>query len=213
MPKAQHVSVTGASKRSKFDLPETFDGSIHQGAMYHAVRAFLANRRQGTHATKTRAEVSGGGSKPWRQKGTGRARQGTIRAAQWRGGGVVFGPHPRSYTVRLPRKVRRLARQSALNARVNDDALYVIESFDFKEPKTRQLVELLNKMQLDNKRVLLLTADHAPMVYLSGRNLQDVFVMKYDEASAYEVLWSDVVVIEEAALSGGASDDGGGDDA
>lgn len=179
--------------------------------MYHAVRAFLMNRRQGTHSTKTRSEVSGGNQKPWRQKGTGRARQGTTRAAQWRGGGVVFGPKPRDYSVKLPRKVRQVARQSALNARANEDAIYVIESFDFTEPKTRLLLDLLVKLEVHDKRVLLLTADHAPAVYLSGRNLPNVFVMKYQDASAYEILWCEVVVVEEGALGTAANGGGEGD--
>lgn len=213
MPKVQHVSSSGTSKRAKFELPEAYDGSVHEGAMYHAVRAFLANRRQGTHATKTRGQVSGGASKPWRQKGTGRARQGTIRAAHWRGGGIVFGPKPRHYRVDLPKKVRQVARQSALNARANDDALYVIESFDFEAPKTRQLVELLEKMKIAERRVLILTAEVVPNLYLSSRNLEQVYVMRYRDVSAFEILWSDIVVIEEAALGAVSSQANGADDA
>ena len=131
MLNAHHVSSAGGKKKTKFSLPAAYDGSVHEGALYHAVRAYLSNQRQGTHSTKTRAEVTGGSSKPWRQKGTGRARQGTTRAAQWRGGGIVFGPKPRSYRVDLPRKVKQLAKQSALNTRAQDGQLYVIESLAF----------------------------------------------------------------------------------
>ena len=216
MLKAHHLSATGSKKRSKFSLPESYDGRVSEGAMYHAVRAFLSNLRQGTHSTKTRSEVSGGGKKPWRQKGTGRARQGTTRASQWRGGGVIFGPRPRSYRVDLPRRVRRLARQSALNARANDGAVFVIESLAFDKPQTSQMVSLLGKLELMGKKVLLLTSENRVAAYLSGRNLRNVHVMRYTDVTAYEVLWSDALVIEEAALGGGEADaeaEQGGDDA
>ena len=201
MLEAHHVTSAGGKKKTKFSLPAAYEGEVHQGALYHAVRAYLSNQRQGTHSTKTRAEVSGGGKKPWRQKGTGRARQGTIRAAQWRGGGVVFGPKPRSYRVDLPRKVKRLAKQSALNARAQDGALYVIESMTFESPKTRQVVDILTKLGIQDKKVLLLTAEHRPEVFLSSRNLPRVHTVRYVNASAYEILWADALVIEEAAFA------------
>ncbi len=201
MLKAHHVSSAGAKKITKFSLPAAYNGEVHEGALYHTVRAYLSNQRQGTHSTKTRAEVSGGRSKPWRQKGTGRARQGTTRAAQWRGGGVVFGPKPRSYRVDLPRKVKQLAKQSALNARAQDSAVYVIESLEFEEPKTRQMIDLLATLEIGDKKVLVLTADNRPEVFLSSRNLQRVHVLQYVNASAYEVLWADALVIEEAAFA------------
>ncbi len=201
MLEAHHVSSAGAKKKTKFSLPAAYDGEVHEGALYHAVRAYLSNQRQGTHSTKTRAEVSGGGAKPWRQKGTGRARQGTTRAPQWRGGGIVFGPKPRSYRVDLPRKVKHLAKQSALNARAQDGALYVIESLAFEGPKTREMVDLLAKLEIENKKVLVLTADHRFEVFLSSRNLPRVHVLQYSNASAYEILWSDALVIEEAAFA------------
>ena len=201
MLKAHHVSSAGAKKKTKFSLPAAYNGEVHEGALYHAVRAYLSNQRQGTHSTKTRAEVSGGGSKPWRQKGTGRARQGTIRAAQWRGGGIVFGPKPRSHRVDLPRKVKHLAKQSALNARAQGGAVYVIESLVFEEPKTRQMVDLLTKLEIEDKKVLVLTADHRLEVFLSSRNLRRVHVMQYSNASAYEILWADALLIEEAAFA------------
>ncbi len=201
MLKAHHVSATGAKKKTKFSLPSAFDGAVHEGALYHAVRAYLGNQRQGTHSTKTRAEVTGGGKKPWKQKGTGRARAGTTRAAHWRGGGIVFGPKPRSYRVDLPRKVKRLARQSALNARAADGALFVIEPVTFDEPKTRQLLDLLTKLGLEDKKVLVLTHENKPVVFLSSRNLPRVHVLQYINASAYEILWADALVVEETALS------------
>ena len=201
MLEAHHVTSAGGKKKTRFSLPAAYEGEVHQGALYHAVRAYLSNQRQGTHSTKTRAEVSGGGKKPWRQKGTGRARAGTTRAPQWRGGGVVFGPKPRSYRVDLPRKVKRLAKQSALNARAQDGALYVIESMTFESPKTRQVVDILTKLGIQDKKVLLLTAEHRPEVFLSSRNLPRVHAVRYVNASAYEILWADALVIEEAAFA------------
>ncbi|MBE0593040.1 MAG: 50S ribosomal protein L4 [Gemmatimonadales bacterium] len=196
--------TAAAEEKGSYALPGEFDGRVNQAVLYHAVRAYRNNQRQGTASTKTRAEVSGGGRKPWRQKGTGRARQGTTRAPHWPGGGVAFGPRPRSYQTDLPRKVKQLARQSALNARAGESALYVIESLAFDAPKTKQLAGLLAKLGLETQKVLVLTAEHRPAVYLSGRNIPDVQVMRYAEASAYEILWSNAVVIEEAALGGHA---------
>lgn len=199
-----HHFTAAAKRKGSYALPEEFDGRVNEAALYHAVRAYQNNQRQGTHSTKTKAEVSGGNQKPWRQKGTGRARQGSIRAPHWRGGGVVFGPKPRSYRTGLPRKVRRLARQSALNVRANAQQVYVIEALEFDMPKTRQMAALLENLGLTDRKVLVLTAEPRAAVYLSGRNLRDLHVMPYAEASAYEVLWADALVIEEGAIGGHA---------
>jgi large subunit ribosomal protein L4 len=163
---------------------------------------YLNNQRQGTSMTKTRSFVSGGNQKPWKQKGTGRARQGSIRAPHWRGGGTVFGPQPRDYRTEIPRKVKQLARRSALNARARDGALHVIERLAFRAPRTAQMVELLGQLGLDGRKALVLTAGHNPNAYLSGRNLPTVEVMSYPEASAYDILWSEAVIVEEGALTG-----------
>jgi large subunit ribosomal protein L4 len=194
--------TAAAEPKGSYALPKEYDGTVNEAVLYDAIRAFQNNQRQGTASTKTRAEVAGGSRKPWRQKGTGRARQGTIRAAQWTGGGVVFGPRPRSYRTELPRKVKRLARQSALNARAREGSLFVIEGFEFESPKTKQMVDMLAKMGLESRKVLVLTSGMRSNVYLSGRNLEDVYVMPYADASAYEVLWSDAIVVEESALGG-----------
>jgi large subunit ribosomal protein L4 len=202
MIEALHFSAAGAKRDAKFALPaDFFDGTVNEPVLHSAVRAYLNNQRQGTAATKTRSLVSGGNQKPWKQKGTGRARQGSTRAPHWRGGGTVFGPQPRDYTTTLPKKVRQLARKSALNARAREDALVVVERLAFDAPKTSQLVGLLEKLGLGGK-TLVLTAGHNPNAYLSGRNLPGVEVMNYAEASAYDVLWADAVVVEEAALTG-----------
>jgi large subunit ribosomal protein L4 len=201
MPEVQHFSAA-AEPKGTYALPVEFDGPVNEAALYHAVRVFRANQRQGTHSTLTRSEVSGGNQKPWRQKGTGRARQGTIRAAHWRGGGVVFGPKPRSYRLELPRQVKRLARQSALNARARDGQLVVIEPLAFDAPKTKRMAGLVAGMDLAGRKVLVLTSELRPAVYLSGRNIPDLTVMRYRDASAYDILWADAVVVEESALGG-----------
>jgi large subunit ribosomal protein L4 len=203
MIEAPHYSSAGAKRDANFALPtEYFDGTVNEPVLHQAVKVYLNNQRQGTHMTKTRSFVSGGNQKPWKQKGTGRARQGSTRAPHWRGGGIVFGPSPRDYRTDIPRKVKQLARKSALNARAREGAVHVIERLAFRAPKTAQLVELLASLGVAGRKILVLTAGHNANAYLSGRNLPGVEVMAYAEASAYDILWSEAVVVEEGALTG-----------
>jgi large subunit ribosomal protein L4 len=203
MLEAPHYSSAGARRDASFTLPDdVFDGTVNEPVLHQAVKVFLNNQRQGTAATKTRSFVSGGNQKPWKQKGTGRARQGSTRAPHWRGGGTVFGPQPRDYRTEIPRKVKQLARKSALNARAREGALHVIERFAFRKPRTAQLAALLASLELEGRKALVLTAGSNTNVYLSGRNLPTVEVLPYAEASAYDILWSDAVVVEEGALTG-----------
>lgn len=189
-----------------FQLPEElFDGIVHEAALHQVVKAHLANQRQGNASTKTRGEVSGGSRKPWRQKGTGRARQGSIRAPHWRGGGVVFGPSPRSYRQDVPRKVRALARRSAFNSRALADQIAVIERFELDAPKTRRVAALLGKVGAAGRKTLILTNGSNELVYLSARNLPDVEVMPMREASAYDVLRASNLLIESGALQPAAA--------
>jgi large subunit ribosomal protein L4 len=183
-------------------LPEElFDGRVHEAALHQTVKAHLANKRQGTAATKTRGMVSGGKKKAWRQKGTGRARQGSIRAPHWRGGGVVFGPSPRDYHQDVPRKVKALAKRSAFNQRAISGEIVVIERFDAAAPKTRAFADLIVKLSsVGAKRVLVLTDGSNENVYLSARNLQNVEVMPFTQASAYDVMVARRLVIEQGAL-------------
>jgi large subunit ribosomal protein L4 len=183
-------------------LPEgLFDGVVHEAALHQTIKAYLANQRQGTAKTKTRAEVSGGSRKAWRQKGTGRARQGSTRAPHWRHGGVAFGPSPRSYRQDVPRKVRALARKSAFNQRALDGQITVIERWAVDAPKTKAVAQVLGKLGVaDAKRVLLLTDGVREPLFLSARNLPNVEVMPFAQASAYDVLKARQVVIEQAAL-------------
>jgi large subunit ribosomal protein L4 len=202
MIEAPHYSAAGASKKA-VALPEAlFDGTVNEDVLHRAVITYLSNQRQGTHDTKTRAEVSGGNQKPWRQKGTGRARQGSTRAPHWRHGGIVFGPHPRSYRLGIPKKMRQLAKKSALNARAREGALVVVDALSYEKPRTRDFAALIDKVGATDKKVLVLTAgtDAAHNVYLSGRNIPDVRVMRFADATAYEILWAQAVVVELEAF-------------
>jgi large subunit ribosomal protein L4 len=187
--------------RERVRLPETlFDGTVNMPVMHQAVKAFLANQRQGNASTKTRGLVVGGNQKPWKQKGTGRARQGSTRAPHWVGGGTVFGPHPRAYDEYVPRQVRALARKSALNARARENAIYVIDQFSYDSPRTKALLGLVSRIGVGEQKVLVLTDGVKPNVFLSGRNLPNVHVMPYSDVSTYHILWSDVVLIEGGAI-------------
>lgn len=206
---ARYYKADGKAGRKRTLPADPFDGVVHEGSLHAAVKAYLANQRQGNASAKNRAAVSGGGRKPWRQKGTGRARAGTTRSPIWRGGAVIFPPIPRSYRESLPKKVRRLARRSAFNARASEDRVLVIEDLSLERPKTRQLVKLLDKLGLADDKVLILTAGHRPAVYLSARNVPGLEVRAYGSESAYDVLWADSILIEESALgqAGGASEE------
>lgn len=199
MYKAPCFSADGSAGAAQ-DLPEAlFDGVVNEPVLHQVVKAFLANQRQGTASAKSRSEVAGGSRKPWRQKGTGRARQGTIRAVQWEGGGVAFPPIPHSWRQRVPKKVRALARRSAFNARAEGERVRLIDGFDFDAPKTARLRQLIETMGLEGK-VLILTDGHRESVYLSGRNLPNVEVRSFGDESAYDILWAGTVVIERSAL-------------
>jgi len=188
--------------REKVSLPQApFDGTVNVPVMQQAVKAMLANQRQANASTKTRGFVVGGNQKPWKQKGTGRARQGSTRAPNWPGGGTVFGPHgDRNYSQALPKQVRQLARKSALNARARENAVLVIDKFAYDAPKTAQLHQLLARLGVAHQNALILTDGVKTNVYLSGRNLPKVRVLPYSDASTYDLLWSDVVLVEASAI-------------
>src|SRR5438477_1457556 len=193
--------TAGGTERERVDLPaDVFDGTINMPVMHQAVKAYLSNQRLGLAYTKTRGLVTGGNQKPWKQKGTGRARQGSRRAPHWVGGGTVFGPTGRNYVQTVPRQIRALARKSALNARAREDALIVIDNFSYDKPSTKQLVSLLDALSVTGRKVLILTDGSKPNVFLSGRNLQRTHVMPYADVSTYHILWSDVVLVESNAL-------------
>ncbi len=200
MFKARVFSAEGKATGER-ELPVTlFDGEVHEPAMWQAVKAYLANQRQATAATKTRAQVKGGNKKPWRQKGTGRARQGSIRSPQWRGGGNVFGPRAnRNFHEDLPKQVKRLARRSAFNARAQDGNVILIEALKIDAPKTKDMVNLLETTGAEGN-TLILTNGNNENVWMSARNLDGVQVRPFGEESTYDVLWADTVIIEAPAL-------------
>ena len=210
--KAKAYTAAGKARSGKFELPgDLFDGTVNEAVLHQVVTAIQANGRQGTHSTKTRKTVKGGKNKPWRQKGTGRARAGSIRASQWRGGAVVFGPQPRSYRAQIPKGLKQLAIRSALNARALDGSLVVIEPLTIDEPRTKAIVELLESIEASGN-VVLLTDGLKRDVYLSARNLPGVLVRPWGEASAYDLLWSDVLIIEDSALEAAAAEAGNEED-
>ena len=183
------------------ELPaEIFDQQANIALMHQVVIAQLAAKRQGTHSTKTRGEVSGGGKKPWKQKGTGRARQGSTRAPQWRHGGVVFGPHPRSYEQKMPRKQRRLALRAALSVKSKDGAVRVVEEIALDAPKTRVVAELFDQLGA-GARVLFVIPQHDVMLEKSTRNLAGIKTILGTNLNPSDVLTADTVVFTRSALT------------
>lgn len=178
---------------------KVFNVEINKAVLHQVVVAQLANKRQGTQSAKTRAEVRGGGRKPWRQKGTGRARQGSIRSPQWAGGGMVFAVKPRDYRVSLPKSMRRVAMKSALTAKVMENEMIVLESLVFDAPKTKDMVTMLKAF--DVKKALIITAVSNENVYKSGRNVEGIQVMPVNNINVYDLLKYDNLIITKDAVS------------
>ncbi len=183
----------------------TVDDSVfgiepNEASVRNAVLSELTNSRQGTHATRNRAFVRGGGRKPWRQKGRGVARAGTTRSPLWRGGGTVFGPQPHRYAFRLPKKVKQLARRSVLSQRVKEKNLVVVDSIKVEAPKTKEFRKVLQALDLDQKKVTALVAKIEKNLALAARNLPNVFLVQADRASTYELLDSEVLLMDKQGL-------------
>jgi large subunit ribosomal protein L4 len=176
-----------------------FGVEVNTDAMHQVVVALLANKRQGTQSAKTRAEVRGGGIKPWRQKGTGRARQGSIRAPQWIKGGIVFAPKPRDYRVSVPKSMRRVAMKSALTSKVQDGQMVVLEELALEAPKTKKMVEVLNAF--DAKKTLIVTGESNEVLYKSARNIADVQIMPVNNINVYDLLKFEKLIITKDAVS------------
>ncbi|ENQ3108189.1 MULTISPECIES: 50S ribosomal protein L4 [Bacillus] len=199
MPKVKLFNQTG-SEVGEIQLAETIFGiEPNEAVLFEAVMMQRASLRQGTHKVKTRSEVRGGGRKPWRQKGTGRARQGSIRSPQWRGGGTVFGPTPRSYAYKLPKKVRRLAIKSALATKVVENNIVVLEDLVLNAPKTKDMVAVLKGLTVE-KKALIVTADVNEAVELSARNIPGVTVITADGVNVLDVLHHDKLIMTKAAV-------------
>ena len=197
------ISVKNLNGEKVKDLTLTdsvWNIEVNTDALKKMIRLQLDASRQGTRKTKNRSEVSGGGRKPWRQKGTGRARQGSIRATQWRGGGIPLGVGPRDYTFKINKKERVLALKSALSNKVQEKALVVVDSFNMESTKTKDAIKMLEGLKLDNK-ILFVTSDDAENLYLAVRNLPNVLVIYADEVNCYDLVNADVVVMDEAAIS------------
>ena len=200
MPTTTIYDRTGKDVGSLELSDELFAAPVNAAVLHQVVTAQLAGRRTGTHDTKTRGEVRGGGRKPYRQKGTGRARQGSIRAPHYRGGGAVFGPHPRSYEQRLPRKMKRLALRGALTAKLGDEAIRVIDTFGLEAIKTSELVGVLAALKADG-RVLVIAPGRDERLELSSRNLPTVEVILADSLNVVDLLKADLILIEQPSLA------------
>ena len=200
MSEARVVDASG-SVSGTLRLPDAiFNSTVNLSVMHQALLRQLANARQGTHSTLRRGEVSGGGRKPYRQKGTGRARQGSIRSPQWKGGGIVFGPHPRSYRMDMPRKQRRLALRGALTTRAQSGSVIVLDDFSLEAPRTRAMVDLLRAVEA-GRRVLLVLGSHNEMLEKSARNIPEVRVVLANNLSVRDLLAAETVVMTRDAIA------------
>lgn len=200
MPTVTKYNMSGA-KVGEIQLNDAVFGvEVNAAVMHQAVVRQLSNERLGTHATKTRGEVRGGGKKPWRQKGTDRARAGSSRSPIWVGGGITFGPQPRSYYKAMPRKARRLAVKSALSDKVNNSELFVIDELKLAAPKTKEVLNILNNFQVGDAKVLFIT-DGDVNVELSARNIQGVKALPYTNINIFDLLHHDKLFIAEGAIA------------
>jgi len=195
------LKTDGTSSGEQVDLwDDIFGIEPNDHAIYLAVKSYRANQRQGTSKSKERGEVHGGGKKPWKQKGRGGARAGTTRSPLWVGGGTIFGPRPRDYRQDLPKKVRKLARKSALSYKVKDNQIMVVEDFNFEKPLTKDFSKILSDLKLTGKKVLVLTGEHNENIYKAGRNIAKVKILEADNASTYDILNNQVLVLQKSAV-------------
>ena len=201
MSKVQLLNVNGEKVKDIKLNDNVFGITPNDIVLHDAIVLSMANSRQGTHSTKTRAEVSGGGRKPWRQKGTGNARQGSIRATQWRGGGIVFGPTPRDYSKKQNKKERRLALKSALSYKVIDKELIIVDDIKFETSKTKEMMNFLKTLNIVNEKVLIVLTELDENICLSSRNMGNVKVIRTDEVNTLDVVTADKMVITASALN------------
>ncbi|HBB28387.1 MAG TPA: 50S ribosomal protein L4 [Clostridiales bacterium] len=200
MPKVALYDING-SQVGDIELSDAIFGiEMNNHAMYEAVKNYLANQRQGTQSAKTRAEVRGGGRKPWRQKGTGRARQGSIRAPQWKGGGVVFAPKPRDYSYSIPKKVKRLALKSALTSKVVDNEIIVLDSLTLEQAKTKEMVKVLSNLKA-NKKSLIVIPERDENVIRAASNIPGVKTAYVNTINVYDILNCDSFIITKDAVN------------
>lgn len=200
MPKVALYDINGGQV-GDIELNEAIFGvEVNTHVMYEAVKNYLANQRQGTQSTKTRAEVRGGGRKPWRQKGTGRARQGSIRSPQWKGGGVVFAPKPRDYSYSIPKKIKRLALKSALTSKVADNEIIVLDSLTLQQAKTKEMVKVLSNLKA-NKKSLIVIPERDENVIRAASNIPGVKTAYVNTINVYDILNCDSFIITKEAVN------------
>ena len=193
--------IDGSKSKETVELPkDVFEIEPNHHLIYQAVKTYLSNSRQGTHKTKERNEVRGGGKKPWRQKGRGTARAGTTRSPLWVGGGTVHGPRPHKYKLEMTKKSAKLARKSALSLKAKAGEIMVVEDINFEKPKTKDFCSILKNLNVDDKKVLMLTAKDNDNVYKSGRNISKVNVLNASNASTYDLVNNQVLLIQKSAL-------------
>lgn len=193
--------IDGSKSGDSITLEDSIFGiEPNDHVIYLSVKAHLANRRQGTHKSKERNEVRGGGRKPWKQKGRGTARAGTTRSPLWVGGGTIFGPKPRDYSQNVNKKVKKLARRSALSYKAKADQIIIVEDFNFDTPQTKEFNAVLKSLNIDGKKTLLLTTDNLVNVYKSGRNISKVNILEATNASTYDIVNNQVLVLQKGAV-------------
>lgn len=195
--------IDGTETTETVELPSAiFEIEPNNHLIYLAVKTYLANQRQGTHKTKERNEVRGGGKKPWKQKGRGTARSGSTRSPVWVGGGSVHGPRPRDYRLEMPKKASRLARKSALSLKAKNGEIMVVEDINFETPKTKEIISILKNLKIDDKKVLMLLSKGNSNVYKSGRNIPKMNLVPASDASTYDLVNNSMILIQKSALEG-----------
>ena len=195
-------TTEGKDSGDQVELNDSIFGiEPNETAIYEDVRRYMANQRQGTSNTKERGQVRGGGRKAYRQKGTGQARRGSIRSPLLKGGGTVFGPSPRDYTVNLPKKTKRLARKSAWSAKAADEAIKIVDDISIDEPKTRKVAEILKSLEIEDQKVLILSAETDKILYKSARNIPNVQVLEANKPTTYQILNADIILIQKDAVN------------
>jgi large subunit ribosomal protein L4 len=193
--------IDGSKTGEQITLNDSIFGiEPNDHVIYLTVKAHLANKRQGTHKIKERNEVSGGGKKPWKQKGRGGARAGTSRSPLWVGGGSIFGPKPRDYSQSINKKVNKLARKSALSYKAKAEQIVIVEDFNFESPKTKDFLSLLKSLKIEGKKTLLLTSENLNNVYKSGRNISKVNILEVTNASTYDILNNQILLVQKGAI-------------
>jgi large subunit ribosomal protein L4 len=187
-------------EKGKVSLPEIFETKVSTALIHEVVVGYLAGLRKGTHSTKTRGEVTGGGRKPWKEKGTGNARAGSNRSPLWRKGGIIFGPKPRNYIQCIPQQKRRLSLEMALSIKAKKNSLIVVDNFTIDEPKTKKMVEVLKTLNATENNILVVVDKIEKNVKLSGRNLEKVIVAEAKNLNAYQVLWANKIIITSSSI-------------